>query len=183
MRKVPLRNVRIVSYSGTIAKFLVDKDYAQQAYVFSEPVVARRRGAHPHCLMLSDLGFNPYTSVLVTAQETLRERPELVDQFVRASVLGWQDYLREPATTNKEINRIHPDMDVASLNEAAETLINLCLPDGMSPQEIGKMTESRWAVLAAQLIELGLLPASASDTLSEVFTVEYLGARGQPARP
>ncbi len=39
--RVPLSNVRFVPYSGSVAQFLVDQKYAQQAYVFSEPYVAR----------------------------------------------------------------------------------------------------------------------------------------------
>src|SRR5208282_2679259 len=49
-KKVPLRNVRFVPYSGNVAPFLVDENYAQQAYVFSEPYVAQEKGAAVRCL-------------------------------------------------------------------------------------------------------------------------------------
>ncbi|HTN77216.1 MAG TPA: ABC transporter substrate-binding protein, partial [Pirellulaceae bacterium] len=50
--KVPLENVKIVPYPGNITPFLLDKQYAQQAYVFSEPFLARERGAHPRALLV-----------------------------------------------------------------------------------------------------------------------------------
>ena len=67
--KLPLTGVKIVPYSGNVAQFLLDKNYAQQGYVFSEPFVARKEGGDPRVLMLSDLGFNPYTSLLFTHED------------------------------------------------------------------------------------------------------------------
>ncbi len=51
--KLPLKNVKIVPYPGNVAQFLLNKNYAQQGYVFSEPFVARKEGADPRVLMLS----------------------------------------------------------------------------------------------------------------------------------
>ena len=96
-----LRNVTLAVGSGKpFAKYLLHKlgdaqlnvvptramwacscnaqDVAQQAYVFSEPFVARQQGGDPQCLMLSDIGFNPYASVLVVHEQLIARDPELV---------------------------------------------------------------------------------------------------------
>ena len=43
--------------------------------------------------MVSDTGFNPYTGLLFTHGDTIRDNPELVEKVVRASVRGWKDFL------------------------------------------------------------------------------------------
>ena len=75
-KRVPLTGVTTVPYSGSIAGFLVNDRYAQQAYVISEPFVARQKGGDPKCLMTSALGFDPYATVLVTHRDVVAKRPE-----------------------------------------------------------------------------------------------------------
>ena len=169
-RRAPLENVRIVSYSGTVAKFLLDKDYAQQGYVFSEPILAASQGGDPQALMLSDLGFNPYSSLLVTRRQTLEQNPELVRHVVRAVRAGWESYLATPEKTNARIVADNPDMDVALLNQSAAAIQPLCRPPGLEGP-LGSMSLERWETLRDQLIELELLPADAPPA-SLAFTNE-----------
>ncbi|MGH7193158.1 MAG: ABC transporter substrate-binding protein, partial [Candidatus Saccharimonadales bacterium] len=68
-RKIPLEGVKIVPYQGNVAQFLNDPNFAQQAYVFSEPYVAEQQGGDPKSLLVAELGFNPYTSVLITSDQ------------------------------------------------------------------------------------------------------------------
>ena len=42
----------------------------------------------------------------------------------------------------------------------AETLQQLCLPDGMSTEQLGRMTSERWQLLRNQLIEIELIDES-----------------------
>jgi NitT/TauT family transport system substrate-binding protein len=173
--RVPLVNVRFVPYSGTVAQFLVDPKFAQQAYVFSEPYVAGEKGADVKCLLMAETGYNPYTSVLFTSGETLRARPDVVAKFVRASQKGWQAYLEHPDETNHYLHEINPEMTLGILDYGVQALHPLCL-DGLSgPAAIGQMTLERWQTLAEQLIEVGALKAGAVDP-SAAFTTKYLSA-------
>lgn len=76
-RAVGLPGVAVVPYTGSVAPFLADPKLAQQAYVFSEPVVVARQGVAARCLMVADLGFDPYAGVVITHERTLADRPEL----------------------------------------------------------------------------------------------------------
>ncbi len=160
-----LDGVRIVPYSGSIAKFVLDQDFAQQGYVFSEPILMRREGADPRPLMLSEVGFNPYTSVVATRRSTLEDRPDVVRRFVAASRRGWQRYLESPEAANQAIHRVNPDMDIDSLREAAQTITQLCVPDGFDMRDLGTMTNDRWLSLAERMRDIGVIdsdPATAA---------------------
>ncbi len=171
--QVPLDNVRVVPYSGSVAKFLVDENYAQQGYVFTEPLIARRRGGDPRTLMVSELGFNPYTSVLLTRRDLLDSDPELVGKVVRAVRRGWQRYLADAAPTNKRIRAENPELDAELLDQAADIVRDLCLPAGMTSESVGMMTAVRWRTLANQLQILGL---ATEATVEGAFSLDFLGS-------
>ena len=158
--RVPLTNVRIVSYTGSVAKFLIEDDFAQQGYSFSEPITARMKGGDPRCLMVSDLGFNPYASVVVTQNETLEKDSEIVSKFVNAVRKGWQTYLDSPDAANELIREVNTQMTAEMLSESAKAIRELCLPT--EDTSLGAMEESRWTTLRQQLMELSLLPETAA---------------------
>lgn len=177
--KVPLKNVKIVPYSGNVAQFLLDKNYAQQAYVFSEPFVAQQQGARVRSLMVSDLGYNPYTSLLFTRGKLMRDDPELVRKMTRACRRGWQKYLEDPEPANRAIHEDNPEMSLEALAYGAEALRPLCLPGGAEPVTLGRMTLERWTTLAEQLEAIKLLERGAVKP-SEAFAPEFLRKSDEP---
>ncbi|MEM7317336.1 MAG: ABC transporter substrate-binding protein [Planctomycetota bacterium] len=175
--KVDLTNVRVVPYSGTVAKFVLDEKYAQQGYVFSEPLVARRQGSDPKALMVSELGFDPYTSVVAVNRKRLESDPDLVRKFVAATVRGWEKYLQSPEATNREINRINPEMDLESLDEAAVAIKPLCeMPTG---QKFGTMTKPRWNELATQMAAVKAISGEPAEAASQAWSDVFEQAPAQ----
>ncbi|MCH2611068.1 MAG: ABC transporter substrate-binding protein [Pirellulales bacterium] len=158
-KHLPLENVEIVPYQP-ISIFLEDKNFGQQGYVFSEPFVAQQNGAEPHVLMVSDLGFNPYTSILFTTGDRINSDPELVEKMTSASKKGWQDYLDDPTKTNEYIHSINEQMSVEALAFGAAAIKPLSLTEGMSSEQIGMMTTQRWQTLLDQLAEIDHADAS-----------------------
>ncbi|MBH55622.1 MAG: myristoyl transferase [Planctomycetaceae bacterium] len=156
-KHLPMENVKLVGYPGSPAIFLNDESFGQQAYVFSEPFVAKQSGGDPKVLMVSDLGYNPYTSLLITTQKNLTENRDLIDRMVRASRKGWIKYLQSPADTNKHLHALNEEMGLDILAFGAETLRNLCLPENMPEEQLGQMTADRWQQLRDQLIEIELI--------------------------
>ncbi len=162
-KKLPLTNVQIVPYAGSVAPFLENDRFGQQAYSFSEPFLAEEKGSDPLNLMVSDLGFNPYTSVLITRAEVIEKQPELVRRMVDACRLGWRKYLDEPEKTNEHIHSLNAEMGLEILAFGTRTLKPLCETGLTAPDRLGEMTAERWSTLTEQLVEGGALKAGAVD--------------------
>ncbi len=162
-KKLPLTDVRIVPYSGSVGPFLQDERLGQQAYVFSEPFVAEQQGGDPLNLMISDIGFNPYTSVLITRAEVIEKQPELVRRMVEACRLGWRKYLDEPEKTNEHIHSLNKEMSLEILDFGTRTLKPLCETGLSAPDKLGEMTAERWTTLTEQLVEAEALKPGAVD--------------------
>lgn len=155
-----LPGVQVVPFNGGVSTFLRGPKFAQQAYSFSEPFTARQQNTRPRCLMVSEIGFNPYTSVLLTAGEVADASPQLVEKFVAASVRGWEKYLAEPAKTNNYIHSINPEMSMEVLDFGVEALRPLCETKGAP---VGSMTSERWKLLESQLVAVGVLKPDEVD--------------------
>jgi len=153
--KVKLEGVKVVPYPPSISIFLNDPKFAQQAYNISEPFVAQKLGAKPKVLMVSDLGFNPYCSVLITTEERLAKEPDEVKKFVEASKAGWLDYLKKPDLSHREIHRLNPEMPLDVLDFGANKLKSMTETKGAL--EFGEMTEERWLELSGQMKAAGLI--------------------------
>ncbi|MFP6586970.1 MAG: ABC transporter substrate-binding protein [Pirellulaceae bacterium] len=167
-KKLSLEGVRVVGYPGSMSVFLNDKNFAQQGYVFSEPFIAEQQGGDPHVLMVSELGFNPYASLLITRSDTVDAKPQLVAAMVRASKQGWQTYLESPEKTNAAIHQQNEEMGLEILDYGATVLKDLCLPDAMPAAQLGDMTLQRWTQLRDQLAEIDLVDKNLD--VSKAFT-------------
>jgi len=172
-KKYPFENVQVVPYNGNVAAFIADKKFAQQGYVFSEPYVAKKNGANPHVLMVSDVGFNPYTSLLVCREELLTENPDLVRTMTMASVRGWESYLKDPVRTNAKIQELNPEMDAEILAFGADAIKLLCQPEGLPAEQFCKMTDERWQTLHDQMLELNLFEKGSVNP-AEAFTNKFM---------
>jgi NitT/TauT family transport system substrate-binding protein len=163
----PWDGVQIVPYDGGVARFLADPNFAQQCYVSSEPIAARRKGGDPEVFLVADAGYNPYGTVVVARRQLVADKPEMVAAFVAATAEGWRIYLGDPGPMNGLISHLNPSMDAETLEAAAETQKSLIETDATKREGLGAMTSDRWQTLAGQLAALKIIDAAPSP--SDVF--------------
>jgi NitT/TauT family transport system substrate-binding protein len=158
-KKYGFGKVKIVpSPGGDISAFLNDENFAQQCFVVSEPLAARKRGVAVKVFPVSDTGYNPYTTVLATSGELLRRDSEPAKRLVEAVREGWRTYLDNPKPTNERMRALNPTMDEATFAEVAEAQKPYIETAETGRDGIGAMTKERWETLGRQLAELGDIP-------------------------
>lgn len=156
--KGTLKGVQEVPYHGSVSNLVSDPKIAIQGYSFAEPFLAKEAGADVNLLMVSELGWNPYSSVLVTRGDLIKNKPELVAKFVEATTKGWRKYVEDPTEGNKSILAANEHgMTAAALEFGSKALVELARPDGMPVNEIGKMSADRWTALVNQMVEMKLI--------------------------
>jgi len=144
-------HVKVVpSPGGDLTTFLADENFAQQCFVDSEPLQAKRKGVDVKVFPVSDMGYNPYTTVMATSGDYLKKNPDAVKNMVAAVREGWRAYLDNAAPTNEKMHGLNPSMELASYTETAEAQKAL-----IEASPLGKMTAERWDTLAAQLKQVG----------------------------
>ncbi len=167
LKRYNLHQVREIPATYSVANFLQDPAYIQQVFVTSEPFFATRAGAQVRTMLISSTGYQPYR-VFFTSQPFLKEHPEIVAKFVRASLQGWRDYLRDPSRTDAEIARLNPAMNPEQMRFTVQTLKeqHFVEGEGTADSHLGHFTRERWATIYRQLADLKILakpidPASA----------------------
>jgi NitT/TauT family transport system substrate-binding protein len=143
--------VKVVPYDGGVARFVKDKSFAQQCYITSEPIAAKRAGANPKVFLIADDGFNPYLGVVIARRSLTSEKPQRVRAFLDATREGWQAYLADPKPANLVMGKLNAAMDAETLAMAADAQKPLVEPG------LGSMERARWETLAAQLVDLGVI--------------------------
>jgi len=164
-----LQQVREIPSTLSIAGFLADPQYVQQIFITSEPFFAKQAGADVRTLMISSSGYDPYR-VSFTTREFAQQHPDVVAKFVRASIRGWEAYLKDPTATNAMLLKLNPALNPAQEAYSAQALRDGGFITGTEPDrpQTGRMTAARWQTNYDQLKSLGILhgPVDPSTTYS-----------------
>ena len=145
---------KVKPYTFNPQPFLADKQSAMQGYVTSEPfAIEKAAGFKPGVILLADYGFNAYSTLIETRRDLIDKKPDLVQRFVDASIIGWYHYLYgDNAPGNAMIKKLNPEMtdellaySVAKMKEYGIVDSGDTLRDG-----IGAMNDARVSGLLRQ---------------------------------
>jgi NitT/TauT family transport system substrate-binding protein len=105
-------DAKVKPYTFNAQPFLADKMSAMQGYVTSEPFQVEQQGHFkPKVFLLADYGFNTYSTLIETRIALAQDKPDLVQRFVDASIIGWYNYLYGDNTAgNALIKQQNPEM-------------------------------------------------------------------------
>ena len=154
---------KVRPYTFNPQPFLADKQSAMQGYVTSEPyAIEKSAGFKPGIILLADYGFNTYSTLIETRAEVIDKKPDLVQRFVDASIVGWYHYLYgDNAPANAMIKKLNPEMtdellafSVARMKEYGIVDSGDTLRDG-----IGAMTDARMASFFDKMVRARVVRA------------------------
>jgi NitT/TauT family transport system substrate-binding protein len=172
MSRYSLHQVKQIPSTLSIANFLSDPDYVQQIFITSEPFFAKQAGAQVRTILISSSGYDPYR-VQFTTQDYAAQHADVVARFVRATIRGWKEYLRDPRPTNAYLLKLNPALNPAQEAYTAQALKDGGFIDGgdASGAQVGKMSAARWQASDEQLKALGILhgPVDVSTAYSLKF--------------
>jgi NitT/TauT family transport system substrate-binding protein len=150
---------QIRPYTFNLQPFFADKNTAQQAYPSSEPYQAQEQNEKVKFFLLADGGYPPYGSTIVTTEKMVAEKPDVVARFVKASLEGWRDYMKDPARANALIKADNPKMTDGQIAFAIEKLKENKAIDGGDAAKlgIGIVTVERYKKIYDFLVAGGLI--------------------------
>jgi NitT/TauT family transport system substrate-binding protein len=168
-----LHNVREIPVTRSIANFLADPSYVQQIFVTSEPFFAEQAGVKVRNLLISSSGYDPYR-VQFTTRDFAAQHPDVVAKFARASIHGWQEYLRDPGPTNAALLELNPALNPAQEAYTAQALREGGFVEGAQGDmnEVGRMDAARWKTTCDQLKSLSIVQPSFDPTTA--YTLKFL---------
>ncbi len=169
---------QIRPYTFNMAPFLADKSAIQQGYLTSEPYKIEQAGPKPLVHVLADAGYSSYSCAIETSWKLVREKPDLVQRFVNASIEGWYSYLYgDPGPGNALIKKDNPDMtdDVIAYGIAALKKYGVVDSGDAKALGIGAMTDARWKEFLATMAGIGLYPRDLD--LTKAYTLAFVNRK------
>jgi NitT/TauT family transport system substrate-binding protein len=155
------RNVR--PYTFNAQPFIASPQSAMQGYVTSEPfAVEKAAGFKPGVMLLADYGFNTYSTLIETRQDVIEKKPDLVQRFVDASIIGWYTYIYgDNSAGNAMIKKLNPEMTDELLAYSVAKMKEYGIVDsGDSVKNgIGAMTDERVTSFFEKMVKAGVVKA------------------------
>jgi NitT/TauT family transport system substrate-binding protein len=177
---------RVKPYTFNAQPFLADKRSAMQGYITSEPfAIETQAGFKPRMFLLADQGFDAYSTLIETRRDLIAKRPDLVQRFVDASIVGWYNYLyRDNRAANALIRKHNPEMPEALLAYAVAAMKTHGIVDSgdAATLGIGAMTEARTKSFFDKMVRAGVVKPALD--WRRAFTTQFVNKRvGIDLRP
>ena len=152
-----LAEVELVNVGFNLAEALISGavDACVGCYFSHESFVMENRGYPVEILRMEEWGVPDfYELVLVTSEDTLKKRPDVVQRFVRAVVRGYQDAAADPAAAVEVLLRRTGDEVDPAIERPGIKVIAPLWKNGVP---VGWQTADRWREFAGWMNANGLL--------------------------
>jgi NitT/TauT family transport system substrate-binding protein len=150
-------------YTFNPQPFLANHDSAMQGYVTSEPyAIGKQTGVKPKVFLLADYGFSSYSTLIETRRDLVARKPDLVQRFVDASIVGWYNYVyHDNKPANDLIKRQNPEMTDDLLAYSVAQMREYGIVDSGDARVlgVGAMTDARMAGFFDEMVRAGVVKA------------------------
>ena len=174
------RDENLKPYVFNVGPFLADKKSVQQGYSISEPIsIKAQAGFDPVVHLLADNGFSTYSTTIETRADLVRTKPEMVQKFIDATMIGWNNYLYgDNKAANELIKKANPEATDAGIAGSIALMKKLGIVDsGEALQNgIGAMNTARVKDFYDKMVKAGLYKAGDVD-LSKVVTTQFVNKK------
>jgi NitT/TauT family transport system substrate-binding protein len=152
---------KVKPYTFNSQPFIANPQSAMQGYVTSEPF-AIEKAAHfkPGVILLADYGFNTYSTLIETRRDLIGKKPDLVQRFVDASIIGWYNYLYgDNSPGNALIRKLNPEMTDELLAYSVRKMKEYGIVDSGDTLRdgIGAMSDERVASFFEKMVRAGVV--------------------------
>jgi NitT/TauT family transport system substrate-binding protein len=151
---------KVRPYNFNAAPFLADTTSIEQGYATSEPYEIEREGKFkPNVFLLADYGYDSYSTTIETRQDLIDKKPDLVQRFVDASIVGWYNYIYgDNRAANLLIKKDNPEITDELLAYSVSRLREDGIVDSGDSLTlgIGAMTEPRLKSFFAKMVDAHL---------------------------
>ena len=166
---IGMDQIETVPPTFNLAPFFDRKVDVWTGYLTNQVVTARQKGHKLNIFFPDDYGIHTYSDTIIATNKLIRENPDLVERFLRATMKGWKWAIENPekaAVMSLKYNpELIPERQIAEM-EASIPLVHT------GEDQIGWMKSKVWQGMHDMLIDQGVL--SKPVELNRVYTLTFL---------
>jgi len=141
---------------------------AQILYEINEPILLEQQGFKVNLIKPRDYGINIYADVLFTTEDMIKNNPQEVRDFVKASIEGWKLVFQNPDEAVSETLAVNNTLDKNHQTKFLELSKPLIIGQG----EIGYSDKQVWQSMEDTLKSQKLLKNPID--INQAFTNDFL---------
>ena len=96
-------------------------------------------------MMFADLGVDVYSNAIVVRDAYVKEKPDMIKRFVRASLKGWEFTLKNPEEAINIMAKYRPDIDKPTFLTNLKLIIDLFRTNRYKQNGVGWVEEKKMA--------------------------------------
>lgn len=150
------------------SQLLSDQVDVVMAYSMNVPVLLKLQGIETNVMKFSDFGVKFHGDTLFTTEKMINENPDKVRGFVKATLAGWQDAIRDPEAATSEVMKINPALKSEAQLGYLKGVIPLLEKDG----KIGSSDVNTWNSMQDTLFNLGVITKKID--VKEAYTNKFI---------
>jgi NitT/TauT family transport system substrate-binding protein len=180
------KDSQVRPYTFNTQPFIVNPKSAMQGYVTSEPFAVEKAAKFtPKVFLLADQGFSDYSTLIETRRDLVDNKPDLVQRFVDASIVGWYNYIyHDNSAANALIKKQNPEMtdDLLAYSVAKMKEYGIVDSGDATTLGIGAMTDARMKDFFDKMVRSGVTKAGLDYRKS--YALQFVGKKvGLDLRP
>jgi NitT/TauT family transport system substrate-binding protein len=158
------KDSQVKPYTFNPQPFLADKKSAMQGYVTSEPFAIEKAAKFtPKVFLLADQGLGGYSTLIETRRDLADKKPDLVQRFVDASIIGWYNYIyHDNSAANALIKKQNPEMTDDLLAYSVNAMKQYGIVDSGDALTlgVGAMTDARMKAFFDEMVRAGVVKSA-----------------------
>ncbi len=135
--------------------------------------------------LLADQGFSDYSTLIETRRDLVDKKPDVVQRFVDASIVGWYNYIyHDNAAANALIKKQNPEMtdDLLAYWVAKMKQYGIVDSGDATTLGVGAMTDARMKDFFDEMVRAGV--AKADLDYRKSYTLQFVDKKvGLDLRP
>jgi NitT/TauT family transport system substrate-binding protein len=172
--KIDIINVESTAKTASLLQHRVD---AITGLMGDECMLVKQKspGEKITCMPMADYGVKALGAGLMVNDDTIKQNPDLVRRFVRATAKGWAEAVKDPAKAAAIGKKHFPLADQKTLQAQFETIIPLVYTPNSAGHPIGWMAPTDWRDTIDTLRSFMGLTSTAPAT--DYYTNEFIAAQ------
>jgi NitT/TauT family transport system substrate-binding protein len=138
-------------------------------YINALPLLVQKAGIKIIIIYPDDYGVHFYGDSLITTDELISTQPDLVERFLRATLVGWTYAVENPEKVGLMVQKYIPDAEPSLETDKMIASIPLV---NTGEDHIGWMKAEMWTSMEQTLREQGVLTSPLDVT--QVYTMQFL---------
>jgi NitT/TauT family transport system substrate-binding protein len=144
-------------------------------WIINEGVLVREAGAEPSFMLLSDYGILDYNTLIFTTEDTITQRPQVVERFLRAIFAGLDDMIADPEQAAEYTLRYNDQLTLEGQISRVQASVPLIQP---ANADLGMMDVESWNSIYTVFREADILTAEVD--LATVYNMTFLNTIYSP---